>query len=173
MSSVLSEVPSGRTETSGSTPLERCPLPVPFGWFFVSYSEDLKAAEVRNIQYFGQEWVMFRGETGEAGVVDPYCPHLGAHLGHGGKVEGDSLRCPFHHWAYNPTGWCTKIPYAKIMPPITKRQAILRALPVCGEERHRVGVVSPPGCCATVGSPAGSRASGRAITSRPPAVSGP
>jgi 3-ketosteroid 9alpha-monooxygenase subunit A len=130
MSSVLSQVPSGRIEVSGGAPFERCPLPVPFGWFFVSYSEQLKAGEVRNIEYFGQEWVMFRSESGEAGVVDPYCPHLGAHLGHGGKVEGDSLRCPFHNWAYNPKGWCTRIPYAKIMPPITKRQPILKALPV-------------------------------------------
>jgi 3-ketosteroid 9alpha-monooxygenase subunit A len=133
MSSVMKDVPgdSGdRTPLSTSDGLERSPLPVPYGWFWVSYSEDIKPGELRNIECFGQEWVLFRAETGEAGVVDPYCPHLGAHLGHGGKVVGDSLRCPFHHWAYNPKGFCTKIPYAKIMPPITKRQAILKALPI-------------------------------------------
>jgi 3-ketosteroid 9alpha-monooxygenase subunit A len=133
MSSVMKDVPGDtgeRTPLSTSDGLERSPLPVPYGWFWVSYSEDLKPGELRNIECFGQEWVLFRAETGEAGVVDPYCPHLGAHLGHGGKVVGDSLRCPFHHWAYNPKGFCTKIPYAKIMPPITKRQAILKALPI-------------------------------------------
>jgi phenylpropionate dioxygenase-like ring-hydroxylating dioxygenase large terminal subunit len=133
MSSVMKEVSgdSGdRTPLSTSDGLERSPLPVPYGWFWVSYSEDLKAGEHRNIECFGQEWVLFRAETGEAGVVDPYCPHLGAHLGHGGKVVGDSLRCPFHHWSYNTKGFCTKIPYAKIMPPITKRQPILKALPI-------------------------------------------
>ena len=130
MSTVMKEVPGDQTPLSTSDGLERSPLPVPYGWFWVSYSEDLKAGEHRNIECFGQEWVLFRAETGEAGVVDPYCPHLGAHLGHGGKVVGDSLRCPFHHWSYNTKGFCTKIPYAKVMPPITKRQAILKALPI-------------------------------------------
>ena len=130
MSTVMKEVPGDQTPLSTSDGLERSPLPVPYGWFWVSYSEDIKPGELRNIECFGQEWVLFRGETGEAGVVDPYCPHLGAHLGHGGTVQGDSIRCPFHHWAYNPKGFCTKIPYAKVMPPITKRQAILKALPI-------------------------------------------
>jgi nitrite reductase/ring-hydroxylating ferredoxin subunit len=119
---------------SGNATDERCPLPIPLGWFFVGYSEELKAGELRIVQYFGQEWVQFRGENGAAGMVDPYCPHLGAHIGHGGKVDGDAVRCPFHHWKYNPQGWCTHIPYAKVMPPITKRQPILRALPLV--ERH-------------------------------------
>ena len=90
MSSVMKEIPGERTPLSTSDGLERSPLPVPYGWFFVSYSEELKPGELRNIECFGQEWVLFRAETGDAGVVDPYCPHLGAHLGHGGKVEGDS-----------------------------------------------------------------------------------
>ncbi|MBS0366897.1 MAG: Rieske (2Fe-2S) protein [Proteobacteria bacterium] len=130
MSRVVSDIRGAQQDRSGSPPLERCPLPVPFGWFHVAYSEDLKPGELRNVQYFGQEWVQFRTETGEAGMVDPYCPHLGAHIGHGGKVDGDSIRCPFHHWSYDTRGWCTRIPYAKVMPPVTRRQPILRALPV-------------------------------------------
>ena len=114
--------------------VDRCPLPIPCGWFFVGYGEELKPGELRNIEYFGQEWVLFRAETGEAGMVDPYCPHLGAHIGHGGKVEGDSVRCPFHHWSYNTKGWCTQIPYAKVIPPIARRQPILKALPVIEQQ---------------------------------------
>src|SRR3546814_7634074 len=63
-------------------------------------------------------------------MSDPYCPHLGAHMGHGGKVCGEHLRCPFHHWEYNTEGWCKNIPYAKVTPPIVKKQAILRTLPM-------------------------------------------
>jgi len=136
MSSVLGSEKRTGPSRDDDTPLERCPLPVPFGWFFVSYSEELKPRELHNIQYFGQEWVLFRTEGGEAGVVDPYCAHLGAHIGKGGQVDGESVRCPFHHWAYNTKGWCTRIPYAKVMPPITKRQPILRALPVI--EKHGI-----------------------------------
>ncbi len=113
-----------------SKDLERCPFPIPVGWFFVDFSENLQTSEIRNIEILGQEWVLFRNEGGKVGMTDPYCPHLGAHMGHGGKIVGDNLRCPFHHWEYNTEGWCKNIPYGKITPPIVKKQAILRALPV-------------------------------------------
>src|SRR5579859_5607444 len=116
--------------------VDRTPLPVPYGWYFVSYSENLKPGDVQNVQYFDQEWVLFRTEAGEPGMVEPYCPHLGAHLGHGGRVEGENLLCPFHNWGYDPKGWCKYIPYAKVMPPITKREPILKALPMC--EKHGI-----------------------------------
>ena len=113
-----------------SQTLQRAPFPVPVGWYFIDYSDTLKPGEMKLIQRFDQEWVLFRTESGEkVGVTDPYCPHLGAHIGHGGKVCGENIRCPFHHWEYNTEGWCQKIPYAKVMPPITKRQPILRTLP--------------------------------------------
>jgi len=114
--------------------LERCPFPIPSSWFFVDFSENLKPGQVRNIQLFDQEWVLFRGESGKVGVSDPYCPHLGAHLGHGGIVCGDQLRCPFHHWEYNAEGFCTKVPYGKVAPAVTKKRPILRTLPT--QERY-------------------------------------
>src|SRR5688572_2727124 len=72
-----------------SKSLSRCPFPIPVGWFFVDYSENLKVGEVRNVEIFDQEWVLFRGESGKVGMTDPYCAHLGAHMGHGGRVCGD------------------------------------------------------------------------------------
>lgn len=113
-----------------SKDLERCPFPIPTGWFFVDWSSNLKEGEIRNVFMLDQEWVLFRNEKGEVGMTDPYCPHLGAHIGHGGKIVGDNIRCPFHHWEYDTKGWCKNIPYGKVAPPITKKQAILRALPV-------------------------------------------
>ncbi|MDM4771271.1 Rieske 2Fe-2S domain-containing protein [Solimonas sp. SE-A11] len=110
--------------------LERAPFPIPVGWFFVDFSENLKPGELRNVEMLGQEWVVFRTESGVAGMSDPYCPHLGAHMGHGGKVCGEHLRCPFHHWEYNTEGWCKSVPYGKRKPPITNLQPILRTLPV-------------------------------------------
>ena len=113
-----------------SQQLERCPFPIPSGWFHVDFSENLAKEEIRNVFIFGQEWVLFRNESGKVGMTDPYCPHLGAHIGHGGKVVGENIRCPFHHWQYDTEGWCKEIPYGKIAPPITKKQAILRTLPI-------------------------------------------
>jgi phenylpropionate dioxygenase-like ring-hydroxylating dioxygenase large terminal subunit len=92
-------------------------LPIPFGWFVVGFSSDLAVGEVKPISYFGKQQVIFRTESGEAKVLDAYCPHLGAHLGHGGKVSGESIACPFHGWQFNGGGQCTAVPYAKNMPP--------------------------------------------------------
>jgi len=117
--------------------LERCPFPIPSSWFFVDFSENLAVGQVRNIQLFDQEWVLFRGESGKVGMSDPYCAHLGAHLGHGGTVCGDQLRCPFHHWEYNAEGFCVKVPYGKVAPAIIKKRPILRTLPT----RERYGQI--------------------------------
>ena len=113
-----------------SQSLERAPFPVPMGWYFVDYADKIAAGELRNVFLFGQEWVLFRTEGGKPGMSDPYCPHLGAHMGHGGKVCGEHLRCPFHHWEYDADGNCKVIPYAKIMPPVVKKGPILRTLPM-------------------------------------------
>ena len=110
--------------------LERCPHPIPFGWFCVMLSEELAPKEVKIFHVFGRDWVLFRGEDGKVGMTDPYCPHLGAHLGYGGEVVGNNIRCPFHHWQYDSEGWCKEIPYANVMPPITQRKPVLQALPV-------------------------------------------
>jgi len=110
--------------------LQRFPMDIPFGWFFVSYSDELAIGNVKPVHYFGRDQVLFRTEEGEAGMLDAYCPHLGAHMGHGGKVEGNKLRCPFHSWAFRPDGFCVDIPYAKAIPPITKREPIARPYPV-------------------------------------------
>lgn len=108
----------------------RFPMDIPFGWFFVSYSDELAPGDVKSLHYFGRDLVLFRNHSGVAGVLDAYCPHMGAHLGHGGVVEGDVLRCPFHSWAFRPDGFCVDIPYAKAFPPICKREPIAGRYPV-------------------------------------------
>ena len=55
-----------------------------------------------------------RRPTARSASVEAYCPHQGAHLGVGARVEGDCLRCPFHGWAFEgDTGKCVDIPYAE------------------------------------------------------------
>lgn len=107
---------------------ERIPLPpFPNGWFKVAYSEEVAAGEVKRVHWLGREFVVFRAESGEARVLDAYCPHLGAHLAVGGKVVGDSIRCPFHAWRFEgATGKCVEVPYATRIPP----KAEVKAWPV-------------------------------------------
>src|SRR6187402_3550110 len=85
--------------------MQRIPLPpYPNGWWAVSHSDELAVGEVKTVQILGRELVVFRGAGGDAHAVDPYCAHLGAHLGVGGRVEGDTIRC-------------TSIPYTDKVPP--------------------------------------------------------
>ena len=98
--------------------------PIPFGWYCVSFSDELAPGEVRGLRCFGRDLVLARTEAGVAMLFDAYCPHLGAHLG-GGAVVGETLRCPFHHWRFAVDGACVEAPYAKRTP-----RAALSALPV-------------------------------------------
>lgn len=84
----------------------------PTGWFQIGYSAELAPGDVRPVRYFERDLVLFRSQSGEVALLDAYCPHLGAHLGHGGKVKGDCLECPFHGWLFNTDGSLHQIPYA-------------------------------------------------------------
>jgi phenylpropionate dioxygenase-like ring-hydroxylating dioxygenase large terminal subunit len=96
----------------------RYPFPsFPTGWFQVAYADEIKVGEVKPIEYFGKQLVLFRSESGKVSVLDAYCPHLGAHIGHGGKVVGESVECPFHAWKFGTDGACTGVPYAQKIPP--------------------------------------------------------
>ena len=105
-------------------------LPIPYGWYAVAYSDDLGAGDVQPLSFFDQQMVLFRTEGGEAHVMDAYCPHLGAHLGHGGKVNGNAITCPFHAWSFNGAGECVDVPYATEIPKRARDSQCLYSFPV-------------------------------------------
>jgi nitrite reductase/ring-hydroxylating ferredoxin subunit len=90
------------------------------GWFQIGWSRDLAPGAVKSLSHFGEDLVLFRGASGAAHVVDAHCPHLGAHLGVGGTVAGDCITCPFHGWQFDGSGACTRVPYARKVPPKAK-----------------------------------------------------
>ena len=101
---------------------------IPNGWYAVAWSTDVHPGEVKRIRYFEEELALFRTRTGAARVLSAYCPHLGAHLAEGGRVVGETIRCPFHAWHYDgESGRCVKIPYSERIPP----KARVRKWDVC------------------------------------------
>lgn len=84
---------------------------MPSGWFRIATSDELRRGEVGVFRASGRELVAFRTERGEVAVFDPFCPHMGAHLGHGGKVRRDALRCPFHGLRFDIHGRCVGTEY--------------------------------------------------------------
>ncbi|MCB9749757.1 MAG: Rieske 2Fe-2S domain-containing protein [Myxococcales bacterium] len=110
-----------RAARSGQPDASRFPFAdYPVGWFAVALSSDVTRGEIKRMRYFGRELVAYRGESGQVFVTDAYCPHMGAHLAHGGAVEGDCVRCPFHGWKFSGDGQCVEVPYSERVPPKAK-----------------------------------------------------
>jgi 3-ketosteroid 9alpha-monooxygenase subunit A len=116
---------------------------MPYGWYQMCYSDELAPAAVFPLRYFGRDLVVWRDGAGVAHVQDAYCPHLGAHLGHGGFVTAPGglqrapaedqpiaermvLQCPFHGWQFDGAGTCAKVPYSER----GNKKAKLRTYPV-------------------------------------------
>ncbi len=103
----------------------------PRGWFMVGSSDDATTTP-KAVRYFGEDMVLYRGESGKVFLVEAYCPHMGTHLAKNTSsyvvmdkehVEGDNIRCPYHGWRFGPDGQCNDIPYSPSKPP---KQACLK-----------------------------------------------
>jgi phenylpropionate dioxygenase-like ring-hydroxylating dioxygenase large terminal subunit len=75
---------------------------------------------VKPCTVFGREWVLFRTESGDPVMLDAFCPHMGAHLGYGGRVEGETIRCPMHAFVFDASGACVATGYDTKPPPKCK-----------------------------------------------------
>jgi nitrite reductase/ring-hydroxylating ferredoxin subunit len=84
--------------------------PYPEGWYAVAMASDIPVKGVLPTRICGDEVVVYRAESGDIHLVNAFCPHLGAHLGFGGIVQGNSIRCPFHGWRFDCSGSCDDVP---------------------------------------------------------------
>ncbi|MBB5938350.1 Rieske 2Fe-2S domain-containing protein [Streptomyces zagrosensis] len=125
--------------------------PCPDGWFAVASSAEMRPGRVVTRRLAGEDVVLYRTASGQLRAVRPFCPHLGAHLGHGGRVRGENLVCPFHHFEFGPQGACVKTGYGTPAPKA--RLAALECREVAGLVfvwRHARGegssweIVAPP-----------------------------
>lgn len=91
--------------------------PHPVGWYAMCFSVELPKGAILTRTFMGRELVLFRTQAGQVCAADAYCPHLGAHLGHGGVVDGELLRCPFHGFRFDARGICVATSYGTKPPP--------------------------------------------------------
>ncbi|MBW4602538.1 MAG: aromatic ring-hydroxylating dioxygenase subunit alpha [Calothrix sp. FI2-JRJ7] len=91
------------------------------GWYIACPSKDIPKGKVKSLTLCGKKIVIFRTQNGQLHALDAYCPHLGTDLGIG-KVEGNFIRCYFHHWAFDSEGTCQDIPCQKQIPAKAKLQ---------------------------------------------------
>lgn len=112
----------------GAPPPRRESFPAyPATWYRFGAARELARPVSKRL--LGRQLVGFRTAAGHVAVLAANCAHLGADLGCG-RVVGETIQCPFHHWSYGVDGRCRHIPGTTTIPPFA-RQAVFPAV-----ERH-------------------------------------
>lgn len=79
-------------------------------WQPIALCEELATGRpLRAVRLMGQDFVLFRDEAGQLGLLDRDCPHRGADLAFG-RLEHGGLRCAFHGWLFDVDGRCLETP---------------------------------------------------------------
>jgi 5,5'-dehydrodivanillate O-demethylase len=73
---------------------------------------------ILTFELLGEQLVVYRGLSGELGVLPERCPHRGASLAYG-FVEPRGLRCAYHGWLFDAHGQCIERPLETA--PVTPR----------------------------------------------------
>lgn len=102
-------------------------------WQPVYLSDDLEKGWAKRIQILGEYFTLYRGESGDAHVVEDRCPHRRTQLSTG-EIEGDDIRCFYHGWKFAADGTCLEQPTEF---DSFKRKVCIRSYPV----REYVGLI--------------------------------
>lgn len=82
----------------------------PDHWYPLAWSEDVAPGKAVARRFAGEPIVLFRGKGGRVFALEDRCAHRQVPLSLG-VVEGDTLRCGYHGWAYANGGKCIDVPY--------------------------------------------------------------
>jgi len=86
----------------------------PASWYLFDHVRSLRRGPLTR-ELLGRRIVAYRSSQGRYVVLDAACAHLGADLGRG-KVDGERIVCPYHHWEYAADGRCERIPTQRVVP---------------------------------------------------------
>ncbi|WP_219906872.1 Rieske 2Fe-2S domain-containing protein [Enhygromyxa salina] len=78
-------------------------------WHPVYLSRELESGRAKPLRVMGENFAIYRSETGVPRITAERCPHRGAGLSLG-TVEDDCLRCRYHGWKFAPSGECVDQP---------------------------------------------------------------
>jgi 5,5'-dehydrodivanillate O-demethylase oxygenase subunit len=78
-------------------------------WLPVAELTDVAPGRAKSIQILGENFTLFRGQSGDPHLLGYFCAHRNTPL-FTGRVEGDCLRCFYHGWSYDGTGQCVDQP---------------------------------------------------------------
>ena len=79
-------------------------------WYPVAVSRSVQKQKTFAATFAGERIALYRGESGTIYALEDRCAHRQVPLSMG-VVEGDTLRCCYHAWAYRGNGRISQIPY--------------------------------------------------------------
>ena len=96
----------------------------------------LVAGAVAEIEWQGNDLLVYRTKAGLCQAITAYCPHMGNYMPNGlppgtplaALLELEEVRCPYHGWRFNGAGQCTHIPQGQPIPAAVGRgRAVARS----------------------------------------------
>ncbi|MBV9119450.1 MAG: Rieske 2Fe-2S domain-containing protein [Chloroflexi bacterium] len=78
-------------------------------WQPVYLASNLPVKRAKPIRVLGEEFTLYRGESGKPYITGFRCAHRGTQLSTG-WVRGENIRCLYHGWTYDGSGQCVEQP---------------------------------------------------------------
>nr|BBH88541.1 chlorophyll a oxygenase [Thermosporothrix sp. COM3] len=95
-------------------------------WHVVARSEDVTSEKPLAVKLLGEDIVLWRVGDQVCAWRD-LCIHRGTRLSLG-RIENETIICPYHGWTYNAEGRCVRIPaHPEQIPPSKARAKVYRA----------------------------------------------
>nr|WP_075632238.1 aromatic ring-hydroxylating dioxygenase subunit alpha [Novacetimonas hansenii] len=79
-------------------------------WYPVAWSSQVRRGKTFGVRYAGVPIVLVRPEEGSVFALYDRCPHRQVPLSKG-TVNGQTVRCCYHGWAFGRSGRCIDVPY--------------------------------------------------------------
>ena len=80
------------------------------GWMFIGFSDAFPKGKIKARTYMNEDCLVYRSESGQLNMIEPYCSHFGVNMATG-KVIGDDIQCPMHGRMYHGNGACRNAKY--------------------------------------------------------------
>jgi 5,5'-dehydrodivanillate O-demethylase oxygenase subunit len=81
-------------------------------WQPVYLADRLAAGRAVPLHILGEDFTLYRGESGTAHLIGARCAHRGLLLS-AGRVKGERIECFYHGWTYDGSGRCVAQPAEK------------------------------------------------------------
>ncbi len=78
-------------------------------WYVVAEPAEIQAGKLLARTVLNEKIVLYRTQFGRVVAFSDVCPHRYAPLS-AGRIEGESIRCPYHGSLYDSTGRCLEVP---------------------------------------------------------------